>query len=122
MTNPESWTAAAMYQATRIFVSNMNAKMAQRYMLRKLNTAERSVLLYEVIRCNNVGQTGFSRRRVTIIYASFMNIANISLECVENCLETLLEFITTSHPNKPEASSISPHSNVKLHNRKALLP
>ena len=30
VTNPESWTAAAMYQATRIFVSNMNAKMAQR--------------------------------------------------------------------------------------------
>lgn len=31
VTNPESWTAAAMYQATRIFVSNLNAKMAQRF-------------------------------------------------------------------------------------------
>ena len=30
VTNPESWTAAAMYQATRIFVSNCNAKMVQR--------------------------------------------------------------------------------------------
>lgn len=28
--DPESWSAAAMYQATRIFASNLNAKMAQR--------------------------------------------------------------------------------------------
>ena len=30
LTEPETWTAAAMYQATRIFSSNLNAKMAQR--------------------------------------------------------------------------------------------
>lgn len=30
-TDPDSWTPAAMYQATRLFVSNLNAKMAQRY-------------------------------------------------------------------------------------------
>jgi essential nuclear protein 1 len=30
-TNPDGWTAAAMYQATRIFTSNLNQKMAQRY-------------------------------------------------------------------------------------------
>ena len=30
LTQPESWTAAAMYEATRIFASNLNAKMAQR--------------------------------------------------------------------------------------------
>lgn len=30
LTNPEGWTAAAMYQATRIFASNLNARMAQR--------------------------------------------------------------------------------------------
>ncbi|XP_071959566.1 bystin-like [Antedon mediterranea] len=31
LTEPERWTAAAMYQATRIFSSNLNAKMAQRF-------------------------------------------------------------------------------------------
>lgn len=31
ITEPESWSAAAMYQATRIFVSNMNQHMAQRF-------------------------------------------------------------------------------------------
>jgi essential nuclear protein 1 len=28
---PDRWTAAAMYQATRIFISNLNDKMAQRF-------------------------------------------------------------------------------------------
>ncbi|XP_013418752.1 bystin [Lingula anatina] len=31
VTEPETWSAAAMYQATRIFASNLNAKMAQRF-------------------------------------------------------------------------------------------
>ena len=31
VTQPDTWTAAAMYQATRIFASNLNAKMAQRF-------------------------------------------------------------------------------------------
>lgn len=31
LTEPESWSACAMYQATRIFASNLNAKMAQRF-------------------------------------------------------------------------------------------
>ncbi|VDI12878.1 essential nuclear protein 1 [Mytilus galloprovincialis] len=31
LTEPETWSAASMYQATRIFVSNLNAKMAQRF-------------------------------------------------------------------------------------------
>lgn len=31
ITEPESWSAAAMYQATRIFASNLNAQMAQRF-------------------------------------------------------------------------------------------
>lgn len=31
LTNPESWSAAAMFMATRIFASNLNAKMAQRF-------------------------------------------------------------------------------------------
>jgi len=31
ITEPESWSAAAMYQATRIFASNMNQHMAQRF-------------------------------------------------------------------------------------------
>lgn len=31
LTEPDSWTAAAVYQATRIFASNLNAKMAQRF-------------------------------------------------------------------------------------------
>lgn len=31
ITDPHSWTAAAMYQATRIFTSNLNQKMAQRF-------------------------------------------------------------------------------------------
>merc|ERR1712183_1257212 len=30
-TEPDTWTAAAMSQATRLFVSNLNAKMAQRF-------------------------------------------------------------------------------------------
>jgi len=30
-TDPDSWTSAALYQATRIFTSNLNAKMAQRF-------------------------------------------------------------------------------------------
>ncbi|XP_056462248.1 bystin [Gadus chalcogrammus] len=31
MTEPETWTAAAMYQATRIFSSNLKERMAQRF-------------------------------------------------------------------------------------------
>ncbi|XP_077990316.1 bystin-like [Glandiceps talaboti] len=31
ITEPDTWSAAAMYQATRIFSSNLNAKMAQRF-------------------------------------------------------------------------------------------
>lgn len=31
LTEPDNWTAAAIYQATRIFASNLNAKLAQRY-------------------------------------------------------------------------------------------
>ncbi|CAF5029534.1 unnamed protein product, partial [Rotaria magnacalcarata] len=31
ITQPDRWTAASMYQATRIFASNMDAKMAQRF-------------------------------------------------------------------------------------------
>ncbi|XP_057848576.2 bystin [Cryptomeria japonica] len=31
ITEPEKWSANAVYQATRIFVSNLNAKMAQRF-------------------------------------------------------------------------------------------
>lgn len=31
VTEPESWSAAAMYQATRIFSSNLNSSMAQRF-------------------------------------------------------------------------------------------
>jgi len=31
LTEPDQWTAAAMFQATRTFVSNLNAKMAQRF-------------------------------------------------------------------------------------------
>lgn len=31
LTEPENWSATAMYQATRIFASNLNAKMAQRF-------------------------------------------------------------------------------------------
>ena len=30
LTEPDKWTAAAMYQATRIFASNLKANMAQR--------------------------------------------------------------------------------------------
>ncbi len=31
LTDPDNWSAAAMYQATRIFASNLNAKLAQRF-------------------------------------------------------------------------------------------
>ena len=31
LTEPENWSANAMYQATRIFASNLNARMAQRF-------------------------------------------------------------------------------------------
>uniref|UniRef100_A0A914VFM0 Bystin n=1 Tax=Plectus sambesii TaxID=2011161 RepID=A0A914VFM0_9BILA len=31
LTEPDKWTAAAMYQATRLFASNLNAKMCQRF-------------------------------------------------------------------------------------------
>jgi len=31
LTEPDKWSAAAMFQATRTFVSNLNAKMAQRF-------------------------------------------------------------------------------------------
>ena len=31
LTGPDNWTAAAVYQATRIFASNFNAKLAQRF-------------------------------------------------------------------------------------------
>jgi len=31
LTNPDGWSAAAMYQATRIFTSNLKEKMAQRF-------------------------------------------------------------------------------------------
>ncbi|KAK9811795.1 hypothetical protein WJX72_010259 [[Myrmecia] bisecta] len=32
MTNPEGWSSHAVYQATRLFISNLNAKMAQRFL------------------------------------------------------------------------------------------
>jgi len=31
LTQPDKWSAAAVYQATRIFISNLNEKMAQRF-------------------------------------------------------------------------------------------
>ena len=31
LTNPDAWTAAATYQATRLFASNLSAKLAQRF-------------------------------------------------------------------------------------------
>merc|ERR1719334_1883731 len=31
LTNPDDWSAAAMYQATRVFTSNLKEKMAQRF-------------------------------------------------------------------------------------------
>eukprot|EP00126_Sphaerothecum_destruens_P005956 Sdes_comp19136_c0_seq1m9865 len=31
LTNPDEWSAASMYQATKLFASNLNAKMAQRF-------------------------------------------------------------------------------------------
>ena len=31
LTNPAAWTPHAMFKATRIFASNLNAKVAQRY-------------------------------------------------------------------------------------------
>lgn len=31
ITDPDKWTAAAMYMATRMFASNLNAKQAQRF-------------------------------------------------------------------------------------------
>uniref|UniRef100_A0A915PMV6 Bystin n=1 Tax=Setaria digitata TaxID=48799 RepID=A0A915PMV6_9BILA len=31
LTNPDKWSAAAMYQATRIFASNLHARMCQRF-------------------------------------------------------------------------------------------
>ena len=31
LTNPDTWTAAATYQATRLFASNLSAKLAQRF-------------------------------------------------------------------------------------------
>jgi hypothetical protein len=31
LTEPDGWSAAAMYEATRIFTSNLNAAMAQRF-------------------------------------------------------------------------------------------
>jgi len=31
LTNPDEWSNQAMYQATRIFASNLKEKMAQRY-------------------------------------------------------------------------------------------
>ena len=30
LTGPDAWSASAFYQSTRLFASNMNAKMAQR--------------------------------------------------------------------------------------------
>lgn len=33
ITEPDMWSAAAVYQATRIFASNLNAKMAQRFII-----------------------------------------------------------------------------------------
>ncbi|GLI60347.1 hypothetical protein VaNZ11_002468 [Volvox africanus] len=32
MTDPDSWSVHAMYQATRLFVSNLNARLAQRFL------------------------------------------------------------------------------------------
>ena len=32
LTQPEQWSAHAVFQATRLFVSNLNARMAQRFL------------------------------------------------------------------------------------------
>lgn len=42
LTNPENWTPHAVYQATRMFVSNLNARMAQRFLALVLLPAVRS--------------------------------------------------------------------------------
>ncbi len=42
ITNPYEWTPQAVYQATRIFTSNLKAKMAQRFF---------SIILLDRVRC-----------------------------------------------------------------------
>ncbi|GAB4821947.1 hypothetical protein N2152v2_008993 [Parachlorella kessleri] len=42
LTEPESWTPHAVYQATRMFVSNLNSKMAQRFLALVLLPAVRN--------------------------------------------------------------------------------
>ena len=32
LTSPQNWSPHAVYQATRLFVSNLNARMAQRFL------------------------------------------------------------------------------------------
>jgi essential nuclear protein 1 len=33
LTNPESWTPHATYEATKLFVSNLDANQAQQYLI-----------------------------------------------------------------------------------------
>lgn len=42
LTDPESWSPHALYQATRMFVSNLNARMAQRFLALVLLPAVRA--------------------------------------------------------------------------------
>jgi essential nuclear protein 1 len=42
LTNPEEWSPHATYQATRLFASNLNARMAQRFIALVLLPAVRA--------------------------------------------------------------------------------
>ena len=52
LTEPDKWSAAAMFQATRIFVSNLNVKMAQRYVCRLLSYLQYVVNWQAKVRLN----------------------------------------------------------------------
>ncbi|KAJ8322334.1 hypothetical protein KUTeg_000805 [Tegillarca granosa] len=49
LTEPDTWSAAAMYQATRIFASNLNAKMAQSIFQRNFITIAGDCTLREAV-------------------------------------------------------------------------
>ena len=46
LTKPENWSAAAVYQATRIFTANLKEKFAQRYLLTIKTHVTKIVLTY----------------------------------------------------------------------------
>ncbi|KRT80530.1 hypothetical protein AMK59_6734, partial [Oryctes borbonicus] len=128
ITDPPSWSAAAMYQATRIFASNLKEKMAQRFynlvLLPRIrdDLAEYKRLnfhLYQALRKALFKPGGFMKGNIFILFSCAVNrnrtiILGFLLPLLESGTCTLREAIIVG-------SVIAKNSIPILHSSAAIL-